>query len=143
MAEVREIGVVYNVNKTSIQLLNKVVHHFEAEGKDVITLGFLEEKELGDLMPTYKEEYYCKKDINLWKLPKKESMSRFLSKDFDFLINLDMEGRNELQGVSTYSASKTRIGKHFKAYPFAQDFMIKSLADTAEELFNDLKKYIK
>lgn len=143
MSEVREVGVVYDVKKTSAQLLNKVTHYFEAAGKTVISLGFVEEKELGDLVPNYKEEYFCKKDLNLWKLPKKQAVSKFVSKNFDYLINLDMEGRNELQAISTFSVSKTRIGKHFEDYPFAQDFMIKSLAETHEELFNDIKQYIK
>lgn len=143
MSEVREVGVVYDVKKTSDRLLNKVVHYFESEGKAVITLGFLEEKELGDIVPSYKEEFFCKKDLNFWKLPKKQAVSKFISTEFDYLLNLDMEGRNELQAISTFSVSKTRIGKHFEDYPFAQDFMIKSLAETHEELFNDIKRYIK
>lgn len=143
MSDIREVGVVYDVKKTPTQLLNKVIHYFEAAGKTVITIGFVDKKELGDLVPSYKEEYFCNKDLNFWKLPKNEAVSKFTSKDFDYLINLDMKGCNELQAISTYSASKTRIGKHFEDYSFAQDFMIKSLAETHEELFNDIKQYIK
>ena len=143
MNEVREVGVVYDVKKTSAQLLNKVTHYFESEGKTVITIGYLEEKELVDYTANKKEMYFCIKDLNFWKLPKKQAIASFVSIDFDYLINLDMEGCNELQAISTYSASKTRMGKHFKNYPFAQDFMIKSLAETAEELFNDIKQYMK
>jgi uncharacterized protein YkuJ len=142
MNEVREVGVVYDVKKTSAQLLNKVIHYFESEGKTVITIGYIEEKELGEHVADKKEKYFCKKDLNLWKLPKKQVVASFASIQFDYLINLDIEGCNELQAVSTYSASKTRIGKHFDDYPFAQDFMVKSLAETAEELFNDIKQYI-
>jgi hypothetical protein len=143
MSNVREVGVVYDVKKTSTQLLNKVIHYFEAAGKKVVTIGFLEEKDLGDLVPSYKEDYFCKKDLNFWKLPKASAVGKFIAKDFDYLINLDMIGRNELQAISTYSVSKTRIGKHFEQYSFAQDFMIKSLSETSEELFNDIKQYIK
>jgi|TARA_B110000902_G_scaffold147531_1_gene170180 hypothetical protein len=142
MNDVREVGVVYDVKRTSAQLLNKVTHYFESEGKTVITLGYLEEQELGGYVPDKKEMYFCIKDLNFWKLPKKQAVTSFVSIDFDYLINLDMEGCNELQAISTYSASKTRMGKHFENYPFAQDFMIKSLAETAEELFNDIKQYI-
>jgi hypothetical protein len=143
MGEVQEVGVVYDVKKTSTRLLNKVMHHFESEGKTVVTLGFVEEKELGDFVASTKEKYFCLKDLNFWKLPKKPTVSEFISRDFDYLINLDTEGRNELQAISTYSASKTRIGKHYENYPFSQDFMIRSLAETGEELFNDIKQYIK
>ena len=143
MNEVREVGVVYDVKKTSVQLLNKVTHYFEVEGKIVITLGYLEERQLGEYVANKKEEYFCKNDLNFWGLPQKQSVTPFISSDFDYLINLDMEGCNVLQAVSTYSVSKTRIGKHFDDYPFAQDFMIKSLAETAEELFKDIQHYIK
>lgn len=143
LKSVREIGVVYDVNQISAQLINKVVHYFESAGKNVITLGFIPEKELGDYIPTLKEEYFCKKDLTFWRLPKKAIVSRFISKDFDFLINLDFNESAELQAISTYSRAKTRIGKYFEEYSFCQDFMIKSLAESGDELFNEIKKYIK
>lgn len=143
LQSVREIGVVYDVNQISAELINKVVHYFESAGKNVTTLGFISEKELGDYIPTLKEEYFCEKDLTFWQLPKKAVVSRFLSKDFDFLINLDLNESAELQSISTYSSAKTRIGKYFEEYSFSQDFMIKSLAESGDELFNEMKKYIK
>lgn len=143
LQSVREIGVVYDVNQISAQLLNKVIHHFESAGKNVITLGFIPEKELGDYIPTLKEEYFCEKDLIFWRLPKKAVVSNFTSKKFDFLINLDFNKNIELQAISAYSSAKTRIGKYFEEYSFSQDFMIKSLAESGDELFNEIKKYIK
>jgi len=143
LQSVRVIGIIYDVNQISAQLLNKVVHYFESVGKNVSTLGFIPEKELGDHIPTLKEEYFCKKDLTFWKLPKKSVVADFTGKDFDFLINLDFNGSIEMQAVSAYSSAKTRIGKYFEDYSFSQDFMIKSLAESGDELFNDIKKYIK
>ncbi len=143
LQSVREIGVVYDVNQISAQLINKVVHYFESAGKNVITLGFIPEKELGDYIPTLKEEYFCRKDLTFWLLPKKSVVSRFISIEFDFLINLDFNESAELQAISAYSSAKTRIGKYFEEYSFSQDFMIKSLAESGDELFNEMKKYIK
>ncbi|MFT6112753.1 MAG: hypothetical protein ACJAXV_001544 [Bacteroidia bacterium] len=48
-----------------------------------------------------------------------------------------------MQAVSVYSSAKTRIGKYFEDYSFSQDFMIKSLSESGDELFNEIKKYIK
>jgi hypothetical protein len=143
LQSIREVGVVYDVKMTSAQVLNKVVHHFESEGKNVISLGFVAEKELGEYIATSKEAYFCLKDLTFWKLPKKEVVTKFISRDFDFLINLDLEGNNQVQAISTYSKAKTRIGKYFEEYPFSQDFMIKSYAENGDELFNEIKKYIK
>ncbi|NNJ56639.1 MAG: hypothetical protein HKP14_10915 [Bacteroidia bacterium] len=139
---IREVGIVYDVNQKS-SLLTKIVHHFESEGKKVFTLGYVNSKELGDYVPNLKEGFYCKKDLGFFGIPKKESISSFINKDFDYLINLDTKGRIELQAVSTFSLARTRIGKHLDLFQNAHDFMVKGIAETEEEIFNEIIKYIK
>ncbi len=143
LSNTRDIGVVYDVAKTESRELIKVVNYFESAGKNVITLGYVNAKELGEYISNYKEEFFCKKDLNFWKFPKKESVKRFTTKNFDFLVNLDCEGQLELQAISTFSAAKTRVGKHIEDFAFAHDFMVKTTADSAEHLFEGIKKYIK
>ncbi|MEY2924175.1 MAG: hypothetical protein RLZZ337_723 [Bacteroidota bacterium] len=140
---IMNVGIVYDAKKISPIFLNRVTGFFEAEGKSVCTLGFVNEKELGEYLPTLREEFFCKKDLTFWKIPKKDGIHKFITTPFDYLINLDSEGSVELQSISTFSNAKTRIGKYFEEFPFAQDFMVKSLAETEEELFNDITKYIK
>lgn len=143
LSQVRAVGVVYDAKKTSPQLLQKVIHYFEAIGTKVVTLGFVDDKNQTGFERSEMKDFFCAKDLNFWKLPKKQTVSHFVVQDFDYLINFDMEGRNELQAISTYSVAKTRIGKFFENYPFGQDFMVKSCAKTHEELFIDIKKYLK
>lgn len=140
---VSSVGIVYDVQKIRPGFLNRVASFFESEGKKVHTLGFVNEKDLGEYTPTLREEFYCKKDLTFWKIPKKDGIQKFITTPFDYLINLDSEGMIELQSISTFSNAKTRIGKYFNEFPFAQDFMIKSMAETEEDLFNDITKYIK
>jgi hypothetical protein len=139
----QKVGIVYDVQKIRTGFLDRITSYFESEGKSVITLGFVNEKELGDYQPRLRQEYYTKKDLTFWKIPKKDVIQNFITTPFDYLINLDAEGVIELQSISTFSNAKTRIGKYFEEFPFAQDFMVKSLAETEEELFNDITKYIK
>lgn len=139
----QNVGIVYDVDKIRPGFLNRISGYFESEGKKVTTLGFVNEKELGKYQPKLREEYFCNSDLNFWRIPKKGVMENFMSTPFDYLINLDSEGVIELQSISTFSKAKTRIGKYFDDFPFAQDFMVKSLAETQEELFNDITKYIK
>ena len=139
---VREVGVVYDVSQKG-SLLTKIIHHFESEGKKVFTLGYVNDKELGDYVPNFKEGFFCKKDLSFLRIPKKEAVSNFTTKEFDFLINLDTKGRVELQAISTFSQARTRIGKHLDLFQNAQDFMVKSVAETEEEIFNEIIKYIK
>lgn len=138
-----DIGIVYDVKLTDAATLNSVMHHFEALGKSVMVLGYYSEKDLGELIPDYKMDYFCKKDLNFWTIPKHQNILRFVNKEFDMLINLDTEGSLPLQAVSAFSKAKTRVGKHIDAFAFAHDFMVESSAGTSAELFTEIKKFLK
>jgi hypothetical protein len=118
--------------------LHKIIHHFESEGKSVFTLGFVNEKDIDNLLPNYKESYFCNADLNFWKIPHGDRISKFIQEDFDFLINLDLKGAIELQGIS-----KSRIGKFFDDFVFAHDLMVKSNSQEAYGLFIDITRHIK
>tara|TARA_Y100000385_G_scaffold226848_1_gene237587 strand:+ start:2175 stop:2687 length:513 start_codon:yes stop_codon:yes gene_type:complete len=139
----RKIGIVYNMHDMPSEHLNKIMHHFESEGKSVFTMGFVDEKNIENLLPNYKESYFCKTDLNFWKIPTRNRVSKFIQEDFDFLINLDLKGANELQGISTFSIAKTRIGKFFDDCLFAHDLMVKSDSQEAYGLFIDIIRHIK
>jgi len=139
----RKIGVVYNMQDMTSEHLHKIIHHFESEGKSVFTLGFVNEKDIDNLLPNYKESYFCNADLNFWKIPHGGRISKFIQEDFDFLINLDLKGAIELQGISTFSVAKTRIGKFFGDFVFAHDLMVKSNSQEAYGLFIDITRHIK
>ena len=143
LKDVREVGLVYDVQKSSVQTLNKLTHYFEAAGSKVFTIGFVDEKELGSNNPTSKDFFFCKKDLNLWKVPKNKAVNVFTKMAFDYLINLDMVGRNEMQAISTFSNAKVRVGRHIEQFCFAHEFMVEVSSDKEEELFQEIKKYIK
>jgi hypothetical protein len=139
----RKIGIVYNKPDVIKEHLQKIIHHFESEGKFVYTLGFVDEKDISNLLPNYKESYFCRNDLSFWKIPHENRISKFIQEDFDFLINLDSVGLIELQGVSTFSKAKTRIGKYFDEFLFAHDLMVKSSSHEVYELFLDIIRHIK
>ena len=139
----RKIGVVYNMQDMTSEHLHKIIHHFESEGKSVFTLGFVNEKDIDNLLPNYKESYFCNADLNFLKIPHGDRISKFIQEDFDFLINLDLKGAIELQGISTFSVAKTRIGKFFDDFVFAHDLMVKSNSQEAYGLFIDITRHIK
>ncbi len=142
-SDVRTIGVVYDTDDVSSKYMTKIVHYFESLGKQVTSIGYVDQKEIRLYLPNYKEEYFCLADLNYWGLPKEEKIGRFIKTDFDYLINLDTAGKIQLQAISAQSVAKVRIGKHMQEFAFAHDFMIKSDADNAEVLFEEIKKHIK
>lgn len=139
----RTVGIAYNAQKVNPKFMNKVIHYFESMGKSVHTMGYVDEKEIRLFMPNYKEGYFCLADLDFWGLPKPDKIKRFVSSDYDYMISLDVEGELQVQALMAQCNAKARIGKHLEAFTFAHDFMIKSYAGTAEEFFEDLKKYLK
>lgn len=141
--EAKMVGVVYNVKSTDQHYLQKVRDYFSERGIEVYALGFVNEKTVEGYSSIYRDDYICKKHLNFWDIPKKESIAKFIGTKFDYLINLDAAGIIPLQAVSIFSNAKTRFGKHFENFPFAHDFMIKGYAESPRELFREIIKYIK
>ena len=140
----RSVGMIYNVEKISWKTVTKFIHHFESLGKSVTTIGFLDQKELNhNYTPNFKHMFFAQEDLDFWKLPKIDSIKGFLGKDYDYLINLDVDGELPLQAISAFSTAKTRIGLHLQAFEFCQDFMIKAEAKDGPELFEHINNYIK
>ena len=143
LGNAREIGIVYDVKNTEILSLNAIVHYFESLGKNVMSLGFYNEKESNNLVSDAKTLYFNQKDLDFWKIPKQELVSVFTNQEFDFLLNLDTVGSIPLQAISTFSKARTRMGKHFDQYNFAHDFMVKSDVTSTDDLFASIQKYLK
>ncbi|MBR9859188.1 hypothetical protein GYB22_00255 [bacterium] len=144
LSQARSVGIVYNVGKIKWKTVTQFIHYFESLGKKVTTLGYLDEKELNhNYTPNFRHMFFCQRELSFWKIPKAQSLQTFTEVDFDYLINLDVEGDLVLQAVSAYSKAHTRIGLHLEDYEFCQDFMIKADVNDGPDLFEKLKDYIK
>ena len=143
MKQTKNIGIVYNATDFSAKELTKVVHFFEAEGKQVKTLGYVDAKEKRDEHLSHGSDvFFSRKELSFWLIPKGEEVEQFLKEEFDFLINLDCKGLFPLQAISAKSNAKIKMAKYLNQYEFAHDFMASSNTMDELELFNDLKKYI-
>lgn len=141
--EIRSIALVYNVDVISWKRVKKIIQFLESHAKSVTTLGYLNEKELShEYTPNFKHLFFCNEQLNYLKLPMPNTINTFLSTNFDYLINLDVQGEMVLQAVSAYSQAKARLGMYLKDYEFCQDFMVKGEPADAEELFEQLKPYL-
>ena len=143
LSEIKTVAILYDVSEMSWKEVRKIIDFFQEHGKSVTTLGYLDEKELThEYTPNYKHMFFCKEQLSFWKLPMPNTLSRFITTDFDYLINLDVKGNMVLQAVSTYSQAKTRLGMHMDTYLFSQDFMVKTQAKSGTELFDSMKEYV-
>ena len=143
MAEIRTVALLYNVEEISWKKVSGIIKFLESYGKSVTSLGYLNEKELThEYTPNYKHMFFCNEQVSFWKLPMPNTLSSFITTEYDYLINLDVKGDMVLQAVSTYSRAKTRIGLLMSDYQFSQDFMIKGEVKNGEDLFERIKRYI-
>ena len=143
LSQVKTVALLYNVAELKWKQVQQMIKFFEENGKSVTTLGFVNEKELThEHTPNYKHLFFCKEQLSFWKLPMPNTLSRFITTPFDYMINLDMKEDMVLQAVSTYSQAITRIGLYQEKYQFSQDFMIQAEVNNGTELVEELKKYL-
>jgi len=137
-----KVGILYNALDGDKQVL-QLAKWFSNHGVKVISLGFVDEKELGsNFSPNYKTDYFCKRNLTRWNLPKEEDINRFVLEPFDYLINLYREPILPLMGVSALSRAKFRIGPYHSEYIHCYDMMLDMESDRIEDYIEDLKNYI-
>ncbi len=119
--EVHDIGIVYDANsKEQEEEVNLIVQLLHKEGKKVITMGYVDTKEL----PPQKKfhittEYFWREKITRFNLPDRNKIGGFLNTEFDLLMNLFYSNELPLLGMAAYSKSKFSMAANSSlAYPF-------------------------
>lgn len=132
------IGVIYRADELGQnQEVFQWVRELQSAGKNVKTLGYIDAKTLpAHSVPNEKNDFFCRKDLNVFKLPKEQAIKRFTSEPFDLLINLYTEPDIMLLGVSSLSQSRVRVGPYFSEFTCCMDMML----ETGEK--RDLKTFI-
>lgn len=138
----KKVGILYDVVEGEKAAIN-LTKWFSQNGVKVISLGFVDEKELStDYSPNYKTDYFCKRNLTRWNLPKEEDINRFVLEPFDYLINLYKEPSLPLMGVSAMSRAKFRIGPYHSDYIHCYDMMLSLNSEGIEDYLKELKNYI-
>lgn len=125
--DIRTIGILYIAyTHDDIKLIKSATTKLKALGKDVYLLGFSNKKTLPHgVLPHTKDDYYCRKDLLWYGLPKIDRINRFANEEFDYLLNVYNPDMLPLLGVAALSKAKCRIGTYNKRYTNCFDFIIK------------------
>ena len=143
--QIKTIGILYDATlEETIAEVKHISKKLNAMGKEIYTLGFIDKKILPpNLEPNTKEEYYCRKDLHLYKLPIKERISRFANEPFDYLLNVFTADELPLVGLSALSKASCRLGTFHKKYTGCYDFMLNEEGTkTASELLDAYILYL-
>ncbi len=142
---IKEIAILYQADDTKKEAeVNKLAQHLREQGKKVLLMGFVNQKQLPE---NYKfqisQEYFWKESLSLFLLPQKEKVANFINKPFDLLINLYSEFSLPMVAVSAYSKAKNRIGAHFPESESYNDILIDGQFKNLFELGLQMEHYLK
>lgn len=106
------IGIIFRyLDETHFSRVIDFVKLLESDNKGVAMLAFVPKKEPG---ADYKFPNYSVDNLSAWGKLTSEEIDLFLSRKFDFLINLDLEPHSFVDNVLSRASAKCKIG-HYKA----------------------------
>lgn len=119
-------------NPDNIETVKKYVNRLRQLKKNVKVLGYIDLKEmpqLNYLKPDY--EFFYKKDVNWYLKPTSLAVQEFIDREFDILIDLNMDNILPLKYVAALSKSTYKVGQYSEGSKEVYDLMIDNSADTS------------
>jgi len=121
----KKIGVIYNAtHQKNYEIAKKFISNIKKLNNDVISLGFVDSKEVLDFYDkTIKNQFFSRKNLNWYRKPNNPFIDEFISQNFDILIDLSVINDFPIQYIIALSQAKFKVGK-FKDKNSYYDFMI-------------------
>jgi hypothetical protein len=127
---IQHVGIVYDAaDNTQEEIVNNYANQLRTEGKKVFMMGYVDSKNLPHTKKfNLQSEFFWKEKLNVFNLPIKGKIGRFLELDFDLLLNLYQQPSLPMQAIAAYSNARYRVGAHLEGGLGFYDAMI----DTGE-----------
>lgn len=134
-SDAKTIGILYNSDVYSQEIVNNLIDNLQGDGKEVTALGF-------ELKPDETSSYFSKKDISNTGAFKKDSVQFFVNQSFDFLISLDSSENMNFRFVLALCKSKCKMGIESQEYYELLHMALKR-SNTPYESVKSVIKYLK
>lgn len=141
-SQAKSVGIIYNASDEQMKkTAHQLVSTFQAQKKDVQSLGFINAKKNPEgLSIKYGYEYFNRSHLNWLGIPVHSHLESFLNKEFDYLINLETE-KIFYSFMAARSAAKCKISLSNTLYKDVYDLMLDAKnADFISELLRYLQK---
>lgn len=125
--DAKTIGVLYDATSDSdYELVKAYARNLMSYSKDVVALGYFNEKELpGSRLMKLGLDFFPKKSLN-WKMrPSNPIVNNFLERSFDILILLNTHKCIPLLYTALETRATFKIGRYEKGLTGMLDFMVK------------------
>lgn len=103
-----EIGFIFTVeDRSKHDVVKNFIKRLETDGKHVEILAFLPEKAENH---EFLFDFFTKKDVSFWGNYSSELVQKFADKTFDYLLHIDFENTDFINGILAMSKAKCRVG---------------------------------
>ena len=112
LEEARTIGILYVLNDVpDYELIEGFVTRLQKEHKEVKALGYVRNKNLiSRFLPKLSYDFISRRDITWFYKPLHTKVKDFIERDFDILIDLNLQDFFPLKYISGLSRAKGRVG---------------------------------
>lgn len=141
----RTIGIIYDATSDQdFELMKNYVRDIRNMGKDVVSLGYFNQKELPNMrFMKLGLDLFTRKALD-WKLkPHSPVVSSFLQRDFDILICFNLEHSVPLTYIAAHSKAVFKIGLYDNRNSKLFDFIIKpESTPTLKQMMDQVNHYL-
>lgn len=143
--EAGNIGILFEASsEEDMELLRKYARYLKEERKKYHLLGFVDKNKVPDnLKDSVDMTFFCKKDLNWHLKPAGGNATRFLSMDFDILIDLSSGDSIPLRYICAMSDARFKVGRMSDKGRDIYDMMISLGEDVVlREQFKQIDHYL-
>lgn len=122
----RRIGILYSLDDVpDYDRVSELVTQLQHQQKEVKALGFVKNKALVQrFLPKLSFDFFSQRDLNWFYKPIHSQVKDFIEKEFDLLIDINLEEAFPLQYIAGLSNALCRVGKFSEKSTDYYDVMI-------------------
>lgn len=108
--QAKSFGLLYMVEDLKKhELVKRLVHQLEQEGKKVRVLTYLGKKKENF---EFKFDFFTDKEVGFFGSLQADNIQEFIKQPFDYLINLDLAPNVLIKKIVALSKAHCRVGRH-------------------------------
>lgn len=147
LQQAKSIGVLYNATEVfSFEIVKDLVKQLSETAKEVMVLGYVDSKQMIDHYLYRKGfEFFTRTHLNWYYRPVSDSIDPFINKEFDILLNLNLDETYPVKYILAMSKAKFKAGVYSEGQELL-DLMIDiqkektAILDLQKELAKDKQK---
>jgi hypothetical protein len=131
------IGIVYTVSSQEVfDMVKRLVKELTSRQRQVMALGFVNRKTIPNYCIAANSGYHFSlTDLNWYGAPRNAYIAEFMNKEFDILIDLNLENYFVTNYITSLSKAKFKVGRQDDGLQESLDMMIKMKPDATVEAF--------